>query len=111
MTEKYVVVTAVSMHRVKYAIPVSALEAYNEEDVSLDEKTLSNWASDSVTMEEVEEFSQHWLGESIVDTSFYDENEIIELHDQENDYLQDWSREKKLERINNWKIKKEGQNV
>ena len=64
--ELYVVTTVVSTHRMRYAIPISAMS--EEGDMPLNTDQAITYIEDSVTMEEVEEFSQHWMGENIVDT-------------------------------------------
>lgn len=108
--ERYVVVTAVSQFRQRYAIPVSALQGMSP-DVKLDDKTLIEYANDSVVMEEVNEFSQHYMGESIVDTFILDEPRILQLFDRDNDYLKEWTKEKKLEHIHDWEHKKESAGI
>jgi hypothetical protein len=60
------------------------------------------WAADAVTCNEVEEFSQQWLGEQIIDVQELNEEQILELFDKDNDYLKDWSKDKKLNHIKNW---------
>jgi hypothetical protein len=74
--------------------------------VVLDEKMAIVWAGDSVVMEEVNEFSQKWLGETIVDTMVLDEKQTLDLFNSDNDYLTTWSNEEKIEFLNNWKINK-----
>jgi len=108
--ERYVVVTAVSQFRQRYAIPVSALQSMSP-DIKLDDKTLIAYANDSVTCEEVHEFSQHWMGEQIVDTFILDEPRILQLFDRDNDYLKEWPDEKKLENINDWEFKKDSAGI
>ena len=67
--ERYVVVTTVSQFRQRYSIPLSELQALNPEiDIMNDPAQQISWANDSVSMEEVKEFSQYYMGESIVDT-------------------------------------------
>lgn len=79
-SERYVVVTAVSTHRLRYCIPVSELQKFNPDvDISNDREKQIEWAKDSVTMNEIEESSQHWLGEQIVDACILDEEEIMEM--------------------------------
>jgi|694.fasta_scaffold141717_3 hypothetical protein len=103
--ERYVVVTATSTFRQRYCIPISELQKLNT-DVVLDEKMAIVWAGDSVVMEEVNEFSQKWLGETIVDTMVLDEKQTLDLFNSDNDYLTTWSNEEKIEFLNNWKINK-----
>jgi hypothetical protein len=97
--EKYVIVTAISSFRMRYCIPVSELQAMNP-DVEVDPE---NWGMDSVTMEEADEFSQLHIGETIVDTRVLSEDDMLSLFDKDNDYLNGWSKEKKIEFIRNWK--------
>ena len=99
MTKIYAIVTAISTHRMRYAIPVDELV----QDDDLDKAAL--YAMDSVVMEEVKEFSQEHLGEQIVDSFVYDEDEMLKLFDADNDYLKSWTREQKLNYVNDWKEK------
>ena len=79
---KYIV-EALSLFRIVYAIDT-------------DKK---DWAEDTVAMEEVEEFGQMHLGEMIVSSREVDDDELIRIHDELNDYLVAWTREKKLSRV------------
>jgi hypothetical protein len=97
MSNKYAIVTAVSSYRMRYAIPMEDLQNLNTEA-----KVELEWAADAVTCNEVEEFSQQWLGEQIIDVQELDEEQILELFDKDNDYLKDWSRDQKLNHIKNW---------
>jgi hypothetical protein len=63
------------------------------------------WTNDSVTMEEVKEFSQHWMGENIVDTFVLDEERVLQLFDRDNPHVADMTKEEKLKQIHNWKEK------
>ena len=104
--ERYAVVTTVSQFRQRYAIPVSELQRLNPGvDITINIAEQSTWAEDCVSMEEVKEFSQHWLGESIIDTFILDEERVLNLFDKDNDYLRDWSNEQKLDYICKWKEK------
>jgi hypothetical protein len=103
MTE-YVIVTAVSSHRMRYCIPVDELKKLNQEvDPTVDD--LHEWARDCVTMEQVKEFSQHWLGETIIDSVLLNEDRMLEQFDLDNDYLNSWSKEKKIGYVSEWKDK------
>lgn len=102
--ERYVVVTAVSTFRERYAIPVSELQKLNPNvDITDDIPRQIEWANDSVAMEEIKEFSQEHLGEQILDTFILDEERTLQLFDRDNDYLSGWTKEKKLEWIHDWK--------
>jgi hypothetical protein len=95
--KKYAVVTTVQTFRHRYVIAVDDLQAFNPE-VEVDPEA---WASDMVTLEELGEFSQEHLGEQIVDTWVVGEDRMLELFDEDNPYLQSWSREKKLDHVKN----------
>lgn len=102
--ERYVVVTAISTHRMRYCVPVSELQKLNPDvDITNDIAKQVEWANDSVTMEEVKEFSQHHIAENIVDTFILDEERMLMMFDRDNDYLKGWSKEKKIEHIHDWK--------
>ena len=94
----YIVVTCISTHRMRYVMHKDDLRKLNK-DVEPTEKDLVDWAMDTVTMQECEEFSQHWLGEQIMDVDILDEHEILELFDKDNDYLKDWDRDYKIQHI------------
>ena len=104
--EKYVVVTTTSTFRQRYCIPVSRLQEMNN-TVSLKDhpEQIIPWAEDSVTSEDAKEFSQKWLGETILDTFILDEERALMLFDRDNDYLSGWTKEQKLDYIDDWKEK------
>ena len=93
---KYVIVTTISTHRMRYCVPLDDLR---HEDGTVDPK----WAMDAVTMQEVKEFSQVWLGEQIVDWGILDQEGMLEQFDQDNDYLKGWSTEQKIKWVEEWK--------
>ena len=97
--EKYVIVTTFSSYRMRYCIPISALQKLNPDYPVNPEE----WAMDSVTINEVDEFSQKWLGEQISDARVLDEKEMLSLFDKDNDYLSSWSEEQKINFVKNWK--------
>jgi hypothetical protein len=103
--EKYVVVTATSTFRQRYCIPVSELQKMNT-SLTLDADMALEWACDSVTMEEVNEFSQKWLGETIIDSVLLDEKQTLDLFNSDNSYLTTWTDAQKIEFLHNWKINK-----
>ena len=98
---KYVVVTATSTFKMKYVIPTEALQQLNT-DYDLDEKEARVWAEECVISEEVKDFSQKHLGEQVIDIDVVDEATILEIFDRENDYLSEWTREKKIDYIRHW---------
>lgn len=103
--ELYVVTTVVSTHRMRYAIPISAMS--EEGDMPLPTDQAINYIQDSVTMEEVKEFSQHWMGENIVDTFVLDKERVLNLFDRDNDHLKEWTEDQKINYIHDWKEKRE----
>jgi glutamine synthetase len=52
-------------------------------------------AADTVTMNEAEEFSQEWLGESISRIREIHEDDFLALFDKDNSYLKSWNNEQK----------------
>lgn len=95
MTDKYYVVTAISQYRMRYIVPV--------EDLKRDGEVYPVWAADSVTMNEVNEFSQEHLGETVIDVHEFNEEEVLSLFDKDNGYIKDWTKEQKLAYIKKWK--------
>ncbi len=104
--ELYVVTTVVSTHRMRYAIPISAISEEGIMPLTTDQAI--TYIQDSVTMEEVEEFSQHWMGESIVDTFVLDKERVLNLYKRDNPWFAEanMSDEQILERVENWKVKR-----
>lgn len=97
-TNKYYVVTAISQYRMRYVVPV-------EELMDEDGNVSKTWAMDSVVMEEVEEFSQEYIGETVIDVIEEDEEAILARFDDENSYLSGWTQEHKVKYIRDWRYK------
>lgn len=93
---EYIVVTTLSTFRHRYVMHRDDLRALNTE-VEASDADLVDWAQDTVTCEECEEFSQLHIGEQIVDTYECTEDEMLTFFDRDNEYLSDWTREKKIE--------------
>ena len=103
--ELYVVTTVVSTHRMRYAIPISAMS--EEGDMPLNTDQAITYIEDSVTMEEVEEFSQHWMGESVVDTFVLDKERVLNLYKRDNPHMVEIMTDQQiLDHIADWKLKK-----
>ena len=101
MSDKdYVVVTAISQHRIRYVMHKDDLRKCNA-SVDPTDKQLETWAQDTVVMSECEEFSQEWLGEVITDTYECTEDEMLTLFDKDNDYLSKWDRDQKIQWVSN----------
>lgn len=90
METQLVLVEAISQFRERYVVEVPVGEDKVE------------WALDTVTMDKAQEFSQKWLGETIISHRVVSTDEVIKLFDEDNDYLKDWSEDKKLEYITKW---------
>jgi hypothetical protein len=89
---KYVLVETISQFRQRYVIEVP--DDHNEKEFPC---TAEQWAEDTVTMEEMKEFSQFWLGEVITSSREITKEDIITLCDKDNDYCKSWDDEKKIE--------------
>ena len=90
--KEYVVVTAISSHRMRYVMHRDDLQKKNP----LDPVNAIEWANDTVNAEECGEFSQEHMGEYIVDAVEMNEDDMLELFDKDNDYLSEWSKDEKL---------------
>lgn len=80
---EWVLVEAVSMFRMRYMVEVP--------------KGKSEYALDTVVMQEAVEFSQKHLDETIVSHRVVSKKEALALSDEDNDYAKDWSKDKKVE--------------
>lgn len=78
---KWVLVECVSQYRMRYL--VEAPDDHPE------------YALDTVTAQQAKEFSQLWLGETIVSHRIVTEEEALDLSDEDNSYLKNWSDEQK----------------
>ena len=87
---KYVLVDCISSFRQRYAIAVP-------DDFS-NEKA-KEWAGDTVTCEDAEEFSQHHIGEQISSMRVMSKEELLAQFDEDNDYLRMWSDNMKLRNV------------
>ena len=94
-TKDYVVVTAISSHRGRYVMHRDDLQKLNP---SVPVNAIE-WANDTVTNEECEEFSQEHMGEYIAETVEMNEEDMLELFDKDNDYLREWTKDQKIEWI------------
>ena len=80
---EWVLVETISQFRLRYVVEVP--------------KGKSEYALDTVTMDEAKEFSQKHLGETIVSSRVISEKDALDLFDEDNDYLKDWNDDKKME--------------
>ena len=89
-----VLVECVSTFRMRYMVEVP--------------KGQAEWALDTVTMNEADEFSQEHIGEQIMSHRVLSEDEVIALCDVDNNYCSTWTRENKLETfVTKWKEENE----
>lgn len=93
MSKDYVVVTAISQFRMRYVMHKDDLQKLNTDA----EVNPIEWAEDTVTCDDIEDFSQEHLGQHIVDSRMVDEDEMLEIFDRDNDYLRGWDRGYKIE--------------
>lgn len=91
---KFVLVDTIIQYRMRYVVEVP--DNHNEGEYPC---TAEQWAADTVTSEEVKEFSQLYLGETITSTREISKEEILVLCDKDNEYCQAWTDEKKLEAV------------
>jgi hypothetical protein len=80
---EWVLVEAISQFRERYLVQVP--------------QGKTDWALDTVTMEEAKEFSQKHLGETIVSHRIVSQEEALKLCDVDNDYCKHWSEEQKID--------------
>ena len=80
---EWVLVEAISQFRERYMVEVP--------------KGKAEWALDTVTMNQAQEFSQEHLGEVIVSHRVVSFDEAMKLCDKDNHYCSAWSDEKKLD--------------
>jgi hypothetical protein len=92
MTKKetqWVLVETISTFRQRYMVEVPlGTDNYG--------KDKSEWALDTVTMNEAEEFSQEHIGEQIISHRIVTKDEALTLCDKDNDYCSAWSEEQKV---------------
>jgi hypothetical protein len=91
---KYVLVDTLIQYRMRYVIEVP--DTHNDGEYPC---TAEQWAADTVTSEEMTEFSQLYLGETIISTREIAKEEIIPLCDADNGYLQGWTEEQKMKLV------------
>jgi len=86
---QWVLVEAVSTFRTRYMVEVP---------VGVDDygKDKTEWALDTVTMEDAKEFSQEHIGEQIISHRVVSKKEALALCDKDNDYTKAWDDELKM---------------
>ena len=87
---QWVLVECVSTFRQRYMVEVPVgTDQYG--------KDKSEWALDTVTMNEAREFSQEHLGETIVSHRVISQADALVLCDKDNAYVAEWTDEQKLD--------------
>jgi len=79
---EWVFVECVSIFRQRYMVEVPAGK--------------TDWALDTVAMEEAKEFSQKWLGETIISHRVISKEDAIKMCDKDNEYVKGWDEEHKV---------------
>jgi hypothetical protein len=85
-TKKYAVVKTVQTFVHTYVVPIDQLDTADP---------VENLKS-LVSQEQIEEFSQKHVGETIVDGYVINEEKMLEMFDRENEYLANWDKNKKV---------------
>lgn len=105
MKNDYVIVDTISVFKQRYILPRKAVEAFNEE-VTCTDKLAKLWSQEAVESEEVKEFSQRWLGETVTNIDFADTEKVLKLFKEDNEQLsEEWTQAKQLDFINDWEDK------
>lgn len=79
---EWVLVEAISTFRQRYAVEVPEGKA--------------EWALDTVALEEAKEFSQKWIGETIVSHRVVTKDEALKIYGEDNSYSSGWDEEIKM---------------
>ena len=103
MKSDYVVIDTISVFKQRYIVPREEVQKWNEE-IKLTDKLAKVWAQESVEAEEVKEFSQRWLGETVTNIDFADTQKVLNLFKEDNERLsEEWTQARQLDYINDWK--------
>ncbi len=89
MKTQFVLVETVSIFRMRYMVEVPV----GTDDFGKDK---ADWALDTVTCNEAQEFSQEHLGEQIVSHRVVTKEEALAMCDKDNDYGSSWDEETKM---------------
>lgn len=97
MSKKYAVVKTIQTFTHTYVIAEDRLQ-----DLNSDSPVELGWADDCVTCGNIDEFSQRFVDESIIESKWVDEEDVLAFFDEysELEYLRDWTEEQKLTYIN-----------
>lgn len=91
--KKYLTVTTISMHHMRYMIPLDQLDELNNGDIeSFVEACISG---------ENQEMSQFHIAENEMTADHISEEKMLEYFDEENPYLASWSKDQKINFVRN----------
>ena len=97
---QFVLVEAISQFRQRYVVEVP-VGKYMQNDEARDK---SEWALDTVAMEEAKEFTQMHLGETIVSHRVVTEDEIMDIFRADESYFEGWTKEQVFHtHVTSWK--------
>lgn len=80
----------------KVWVMVECISTFRERYMVEAPKANPEYALDDVTMQRPKEFSQKWLGETIVSHRVVSQMEALDICDADNDYVIDWTDEQKI---------------
>lgn len=83
MKKVLVMVDCISTYRMRYCVEAPADHP--------------EYALDTVTMQTAKEFSQEWLGETIVSHRVVPKEEALKMFDEDNECFSSWSEEQKIQ--------------
>lgn len=91
MNKDYIVVSTISQFKMKYVMHKDDLRKLNTDIPNPTEQQLIEWAKDTVSSEDVEEFSQSHVAETILDTRDITKEEMLEMFAYDNYFLSSWT--------------------
>lgn len=83
-------------------VMVECISTFRERYVVEVPKGKTEWALDTVTMQEAKEFSQEHLGETIVSHRVITKDEALAICDVDNHYCKPWNDDQKLNTFVTW---------
>jgi hypothetical protein len=97
MSTNYVLITTLSHFKLKYAIPEAAFAELGFSEPIDQQKLL-----ELINSGKFKEFSQTHLGEVLADVSQYTQEDMLAIFNEDNDYLSDWTTDKKVDYLDKW---------
>lgn len=96
---QFVLVETISQFRQRYVVEVPV----GKYTMNGEARDKSEWALDTVTMEDAKEFTQKHLGETIVSHRVVTEDEIMDIFRADEPYFQSWSKDQVFRNVTTWK--------